>query len=125
MDRPLRVIGIIVCGTLLAAPQLVCFAGASPRLLSAAHTVGLLFPVTFWALSRFWLDEGRAQAREPKARQPRGLITFVACLILCGSALVLSKALCPLGPTDQARATCHTLSAGSTGVLGLLCSLPF
>lgn len=69
MDRPLRVIGIIVCGALLAAPQIACFTGASPRLMGAAHNISLLFPVTFWALSRFWLDEGRAQAREEQARK--------------------------------------------------------
>ncbi len=69
MDRPLRVIGIIVCGTLLAAPQIVCLTSSSPRLLAAAHNVGLLFPVMFWALSRFWIDEGRAQEREARARE--------------------------------------------------------
>lgn len=70
MAKPLRVSDIIICGILLGLPALLCFReeGASPatRLL---HDINMLFPVTFWALSRFLIAEGRAQERAEREQE--------------------------------------------------------
>jgi hypothetical protein len=64
MEKPLRVAGIIVCGLMLGVPALVCFReGVSAHSMGILHTINALFPVTFWALSRFFIDEGRARER--------------------------------------------------------------
>jgi hypothetical protein len=68
MDRPLRIIGIIVFGAMLGIPPMVCFTGASPRAMEVAHFFSLLFPATFWALSRIFIAEGREQERTERER---------------------------------------------------------
>ena len=68
MAKPLRVAGIIICCLLLAAPAIVCFRGASPHMMEVVRTISLLFPVTFWALSRIFIAEGREQERAERER---------------------------------------------------------
>lgn len=72
MDKPLRIIGIIVFGAILGIPPIVCFTGASSRAMEVAHFFYLLFPVAFWALSRIFIAEGREQERAEREREGQG-----------------------------------------------------
>jgi hypothetical protein len=71
IDKPLRVIGIIVCGAMLGVPPMVCFIGASARVMAVMHFISLLFPLTFYVLSNLFIDEGRARERAERERQAR------------------------------------------------------
>ena len=73
MEKPLRVTGIIICGVMLGLPALACFReeGAS-HATRVLHDMNVLFPVTFWALSRFFIDEGRARERAAREQADRG-----------------------------------------------------
>ena len=59
---------MIICCLLLAMPAIVCFRGASPHMMEVAHTISLLFPVSFWVLSRIFIAEGREQERSERER---------------------------------------------------------
>jgi hypothetical protein len=69
--KPLRVIGIIVCGAMLGVPPMVCFLGASTRVMEVMHFVSLLFPLTFYVLSNLFIEEGRARERADRERGVR------------------------------------------------------
>jgi hypothetical protein len=63
VNKTLRITGIVVCGGLLLAPQVVCYLNASPGLLKWMNLVRLLFPLTFYVLANLLIDEGRARER--------------------------------------------------------------
>lgn len=69
--KPLRVMGIIICGAMLGVPPLVCFTGASTRVMGVMHFVSILFPLTFYVLSYLFIEEGRARERAERARALR------------------------------------------------------
>jgi hypothetical protein len=69
--KPLRIIGIIVCGAMLGVPPMVCFTGASARVMEVMHLISLLFPLTFYVLSNLFIDEGRARERAARERRAR------------------------------------------------------
>ena len=71
VPKPLRVIGIIVCGLMLLAPQLVCFTGARPRVMAVMHFISLLFPLSFYVLTNMCIDEGRERERAERERAER------------------------------------------------------
>jgi hypothetical protein len=71
IPKPLRVIGIIVCGAMLGVPPVVCFTGASTRVMEVMRFISLLFPLTFYVLSNLFIDEGRARERADRERRER------------------------------------------------------
>jgi hypothetical protein len=63
MPKPFRVMGIVICVVMMLVPQLVCFTGASPRVMEVAHFISLRSPLTFFILVQVCIDEGRARER--------------------------------------------------------------
>jgi thiosulfate reductase cytochrome b subunit len=68
VPKPLRVIGIILCGLALLVPQAVCFSGARPHVLEVMHFISLLSPLTFLILTCLCIDEGRERERAKAER---------------------------------------------------------
>jgi hypothetical protein len=68
MDKPLRIVGIAICGAMLGVPPMVCFTGAPVRVMAVMHFVSVLFPVTFYILSTLFIEEGRERERAERER---------------------------------------------------------
>ena len=69
MNKIQRGIGIVLCGGMLLAPQVVCFLDASSNLMKWMNLVRLLFPLTFYVLANLLIDEGRARERADQERR--------------------------------------------------------
>lgn len=64
-----RVIGIILCGVLLFAPQVRCYRSVPHDALSVASVLFFGFPVIFYLLANLWIDEGRERERADQERR--------------------------------------------------------
>ncbi|WP_437593363.1 hypothetical protein [Sorangium sp. So ce1000] len=69
VPKPLRMVGIVVCGVALAAPGILCFGERSPGLLKIVDFVRTLFPLWFVLLVQLSIDEGRARERAARGIQ--------------------------------------------------------
>lgn len=71
VPKPLRVVGIVACGFLLAAPALVCFRGMPSRPITPMGVIQALYLLWITLLVQLSIDEGREREhkRAERARQ--------------------------------------------------------